>query len=154
MEVNAELAHRGAPPPGRALGLDLGTQRVGVAICDANRTVATPLTTVARVGDRRIEHEAIAQLVAEHDIVTVVVGLPLSLSGEEGPAVRLVRSEIKGLRRRLEVEVVSHDERLSTVSAQASLRQGGVNAKRGRAVVDQLAASVILQSYIDSQPDR
>lgn len=121
-----------------------------MAICDSGRSVATPLTTVARVGDRRVEHEAIGALVSEHDVVLVVVGLPLSLSGEEGPAARSIRSELKGLRRRLAVEVVVHDERLSTVTAHAALRRGGVDGRKGRTVVDQLAASVILQSYLDA----
>jgi putative Holliday junction resolvase len=122
-----------------------------VAVCDAARTVATPLTTLARMGDRRREHEAIAALAAEHDATLVVVGLPLSLSGEQGPAARAVRSEVAGLRRRLPgIQVAVHDERLSTVTAQRSLRAGGVDGRRGRAVVDQLAAAVILQSYLDA----
>jgi len=113
--------------------------------------VATPLTTVRRVGDRKAEHEAIAALAAEHGVTTVVVGLPLSLDGSDGPAARSVRSELKGLRRRLAgLEVVTHDERLSTVTAHGSLRQGGVDGRRGRQVVDQVAAAVILQSWIDS----
>lgn len=83
--------------------------------------------------------------------MVVVVGLPLSLSGDVGPAARRVLSEVKGLRKRLAVEVVTHDERLSTVDAEASLRAQGVNTRKGRSVVDQLAASVILQSWIDAQ---
>jgi putative Holliday junction resolvase len=113
--------------------------------------VATPLTTVDRVGDRRVEHEAIAALAAEHGVTTVVVGLPLSLDGGDGPASQAVRSEVKALRRRLStVEVVLHDERLTTVTASRSLRRGGVDSRRGRTVIDQVAASVILQAFIDA----
>ena len=123
-----------------------------MAVCDDRRSVATPLTTVRRVGDRRAEHEAIAALATEHGVTTVVVGLPLSLDGSDGPAARLVRSELKGLRRRLPgIEIVTHDERLSTVTANAALRRGGVDSRRGRDLVDQLAAAVILQSWIDGR---
>lgn len=145
-------ASRGGPP-GRALGLDLGDQRIGVAVCDAARRVATPLTTIRRVGDRTVEHGDIAAAVEEHDAVVVVVGLPLSLSGDVGPAARKVLSEVKGLRKRLGIEVVTHDERLSTVRAEDSLRQQGVTGPRRRAVVDQVAASVILQSWLDAGAD-
>ncbi|MDH3682314.1 MAG: Holliday junction resolvase RuvX [Acidimicrobiia bacterium] len=134
---------------GRALGLDLGTRRIGVAICDQERSVATPLETIERVGDRRLEHERVSALVDEHDVAVVVVGLPLSLSGGVGPTARAVLSEVKGLRKRIAAEVVTHDERMTTVSAEASLRAQGVSSRRGRAVVDQVAAAVILQSWID-----
>lgn len=122
-----------------------------MAVCDDRRTVATPLTTVRRVGDRKAEHEAIAALASEHGVTTVVVGLPLSLDGSDGPAARAVRSELKGLRKRLPgVEIVTHDERLTTVTAQGQLRRGGVDSRRGRQVVDQVAAAVILQAWIDA----
>lgn len=136
--------------PGRALGLDLGERRIGVAICDSARTVATPLTVVKRVGDRVIEHREIGDLAREHDVTTIVVGLPLSLDGSSGPAVRKVRSELKGLRKRLGLEIFTHDERLSTVTAAGSLRDSGVGNRRSRQVVDQVAAAVILQAWIDS----
>ncbi|MGF1598228.1 MAG: Holliday junction resolvase RuvX [Acidimicrobiales bacterium] len=139
--------------PGRVLGLDLGERRIGVAVCDDRRTVATPLETIARVGDRTVEHGRVAELVEEHAGVAVVVGLPLSLDGERGPMARKVASEVKGLRRRLDalgVEVVTHDERMTTVTALGSLRAQGVSSRRGRSVVDQVAAAVILQSWIDA----
>ena len=111
--------------------------------------MATPLETIERVGDRRLEHERVRALVDEHDVAVVVVGLPLSLSGGVGPTARAVLSEVKGLRKRIAAEVVTHDERMTTVSAEASLRAQGVSSRRGRAVVDQVAAAVILQSWID-----
>lgn len=132
------------------LGLDLGDARIGVAVCDVDRLVATPVETVNRVGDRSVEHGRLVELIEEYQATGVVVGLPLSLDGEVGPAARKVLSEVKGLRRRLGVEVITHDERLSTVEAQGSLRRQGVRGSRGRQVVDQVAAAVILQSWIDS----
>jgi putative Holliday junction resolvase len=106
---------------------------------------------VARVGDRVVEHGVVADLAAEHGATVVVVGLPLSLTGEVGPAARQVLSEVKGLRKRLPIAVVTHDERLSTRSAEASLRSQGIDRRRGRAMVDSVAATVILQSWIDGQ---
>lgn len=138
--------------PGRALGLDLGTRRIGVAVCDAARTVATPLETIDRVGDRRREHDEIERLIDEHGIAVLVVGLPLSLDGGVGPTAKAILSEVKALRKRLPIEVVTHDERLSTVTAESSLRAQGVGSRRGRSVVDQLAAAVILQAWIDAGP--
>lgn len=112
--------------------------------------MATPLETIKRVGDRVIEHGHVERLIDEHRVVVVVVGLPLSLTGDVGPAARRVLSEVKGMRKRLPVEVVTQDERLSTVDAEASLRAQGVTARKGRGVVDQVAASVILQAWIDA----
>ena len=128
----------------------MGQKRIGVAICDAGRTVATPLETIKRVGDRGVEHGRIQQLVTDNAIVAVVVGLPLSLNGDIGPAAKQVLSEVKGLRKRLPVEVVTHDERLSTVHAEGSLRDQGVKGAKRRAVVDQVAAAVILQAWLES----
>ncbi len=135
---------------GRALGLDLGTKRIGVAVCDGARTVATPLTTVERVGDRVVEHATIGDLLAEHEAELVVVGLPLALDGSVGPAAKSVLTEAKALRKRLGVEVVTHDERLSTVEGERSLRAQGVAGRDRRAMIDQVAATVILQSWIDT----
>ncbi|MFV0525696.1 MAG: Holliday junction resolvase RuvX [Acidimicrobiales bacterium] len=136
--------------PGRVLGLDLGTKRIGVAVCDDARTLATPLDTVHRVGDRTVEHRAIADLMDTHDAVALVVGMPLGLDGTRGPAAKAIMSEVKGLRRRLGVEVWTHDERMTTVTAERSLRDQGRTGRRGRQVVDQLAAAVILQAWIDA----
>lgn len=137
------------PAPGRAIGLDLGTRRIGVAVCDSDRTVATPVDVVERVGDRSLEHGRIGELAAEHEAVIVVVGMPFSLDGTPGPTARAVASEVKGLRKRLGLEVVTHDERMTTVEAGHSLRHQGLGNRRSRQVVDQVAAAVILQAWID-----
>ncbi len=121
-----------------------------MAICDEARTVATPLETIVRVSDRAVEHGRVAELIADHDVVLVVVGLPLSLDGTVGPAAKSVLNEAKALRKRLGIEVVTHDERLSTVTAEGSLRAQGVDGRRRREMVDQLAAAVILQAYLDA----
>ncbi len=141
------------PTTGRVLALDLGRRRIGVAVCDDARTVATPYRTVERTGHRPDEHDDLADLVDEVGAGVVVVGLPLSLDGSLGPAAKSVLSEVKALRRRLAVPVETHDERLSTVTAEAQLDHGGVRGTRRRDVVDQLAAAVILEAWLASRPD-
>ncbi|HET8618271.1 MAG TPA: Holliday junction resolvase RuvX [Acidimicrobiales bacterium] len=138
----------------RAVALDIGTRRVGVAVSDSGGTVATPYEVVSRSGDRSRDHGRIATLVGEAEAGIVVVGLPLSLDGSIGPAARAVLDEVDELRAALPVPVVTWDERLSTVEAERSLRAMGVRRGHRRQVVDQVAATVILQSWLDAgQPE-
>jgi putative Holliday junction resolvase len=137
------------PAAGRVLGVDLGTARVGVAVSDGAQRLATGATRVDRVRDRSREHRALAAVVAEYGAVGVVVGLPLSLSGAHGPAAVRALEEVDVLRGSLAVPVEVIDERFSTVSAQVALRAGGRPARRQREVVDQTAAAVVLQVWLD-----
>jgi putative Holliday junction resolvase len=138
----------------RAVGLDIGTRRIGVSLSDSAGTLATPYEVVTRSGDRERDHRRIAALAGEADAEVVVVGLPLSLDGSVGPAARTVLDEVVELRARLTQRVVTWDERLSTVEAERSLRAGGVKGKARRKVVDQVAATVILQAWLDAgQPE-
>jgi len=139
------------PADRRSLGLDLGERRIGVALCDSGGLLATPYEVIVRSGDRGRDHRRIAALVEEASAVRVVVGLPRSLDGATGPAAQGVLDEIEQLRAVLSVPVCTHDERLSTVTATRSLRQAGVDSRRGRKVVDQVAAAVILQAWLDAE---
>lgn len=112
--------------------------------------VATPFETIKRVGDRTIEHGRIAEIVAEIEATVVVVGLPLSLDGSDGHAVNLVRSEVRGLAKRLDVAIEEYDERFTTVTAEQSLRTMGTRGQAKRDVIDQLAAAVLLQGWLDA----
>ena len=134
----------------RALALDLGTRRIGVAVSDSGGTVATPYDTVERSGDRATDHRRVAALVDEIGAATVVVGLPRSLDGTIGPAARAILEEVDELRAALAVAVVTWDERLTTVEAQRSMRAMGVRKSKRRLVVDRLAATVILQSWLEA----
>ena len=138
----------------RALGLDLGAKRIGVAVSDRSGTVASPLTVVHRSGDRTVDHRRLAQLVQEEEADVVVVGLPLSLSGAVGPAAQAARTEIAALTSVLSVPVVSHDERFTTRTAHEALRAGGVKGAKQRAVVDKVAAAVMLQGWLDARGHR
>lgn len=132
--------------------MDVGEVRVGVAISDPDGMLATPLVTLAR--DRRgdADVQALADLAAEHDATAVIVGLPRSLSGKEGPAARGVRRYAQRLFTRIDpIPVHMMDERLTTVEAGRTLSQRGVRGRRQRAVVDQAAAVLILQAWLDAE---
>lgn len=135
--------------PGVRLGVDVGDARIGVARSDPSGLIATPVETVARGAGDLARLEA---LVEEEGAVEVVVGLPRSLSGGEGPAAAKVREFAAALARGLApVPVRLCDERLSTVSAEAVLRERGKKGQKRRAVVDQAAAVVILQNALDTE---
>ena len=134
----------------RALGIDLGSRRIGVAVSDSGGTLASPLTVLQRSGDSGADRRAIARLVAEEEAERVVVGLPLSLSGASGPAAEAARVEAAALAAELPVPVETWDERLTTVEAHRSLAAGGKRSRQRRDVVDKVAAAVMLQSWLDS----
>jgi putative Holliday junction resolvase len=137
--------------PGRVLALDLGSRRIGVAVSDDGRRVASALTVLARSTTREQDHRAIAECISEVGANLVVVGLPLSLSGGSGPAASAVRAEVQELERALPVPVECCDERYSTVIAQRALANGGRRPAARRAVVDKVAAAAILQTWLDRQ---
>ena len=139
------------PGIGRVLGLDLGERRIGVAVSDRDQRVALAATTVHRSKDRPREHRELARLVADYEAAGVVVGLPLSLSGAVGPAAKAALAEVSELASLLGVPIVTHDERFTTTTATTALRAAGRKAKQQRSVVDQVAAAVMLQSWIDGR---
>jgi putative Holliday junction resolvase len=136
------------------LGIDLGARRIGVAISDAAQRMASGLTVVARSGDLGADHRALAALAGDEEAVAAVVGLPRSLDGSYGPAAQGVRQEVEQLRAVLDVPVEVIDERFTTVTATRALRAGGARPGRARRLVDQEAAAVILQSWLDRRQAR
>ncbi len=145
---------------GTRLGVDVGQVRVGVALSDPDGVLATPLATLRR--DLNAEVDAVpsdifelARLVDAYQTVEVVVGLPVTLAGKEGPAAVQVRAYVERLTRAIApVPVRLADERMSTVAATRRLAERGVRGKRQRAVVDQAAAVEILQGGLDAQRRR
>jgi putative Holliday junction resolvase len=135
----------------RALGVDLGSRRIGVALSDSAGTLATPYETVERSGEVARDHRRLLELAAEAEVECIVVGLPLSLDGTVGPAAEAVLAEVDELQAAASVPVETYDERLSTVTADRLLRQGGRKGKARRKVVDQTAAAVILQAWLDGR---
>jgi putative holliday junction resolvase len=136
---------------GRRLAFDVGDARIGVASSDPEGLLATPVETVPG-RDVRAAQRRLAELVAEYEPFEVVIGLPRSLDGREGPAAAKVRSFARQTATRIApVPVRLVDERMSTVTAAQSMRASGVNAKRGRARIDQAAAVVILQTVLETE---
>jgi putative Holliday junction resolvase len=133
----------------RALGLDLGSKRIGVAVSDSDGTLAMPIEVLKRSGDRAREHREIADLVVEWEAEIVVVGLPYNMDGSVGPQAKKYLAETKVLGDTLDVPVVPYDERLTTVTAERSLMEQQMKADARRRVVDKVAAAVMLQSWLD-----
>ena len=137
-------------PEGRVMALDLGEKRIGVALSDPTRTIASAHSVITRKS--RLEDSArYAHLIAEKGVTLLVSGLPVTLGGREGERAAWVRDYAADLAERLPVPVVFWDESLSTVEAQASLRAQGRRGKKLRERVDAVAAAIILQAYLDAQ---
>jgi putative Holliday junction resolvase len=132
----------------RVLALDAGERRIGVAMSDADGMLAMPLTTLrARPLDRALAQ--IADLVQEHAVDEVVVGLPLTMSGEIGPQAKVVQTFAAALQTALGHEVHLFDERLTTVVAEQMMRDLGIKPEKRKARLDEIAATIILQDYLD-----
>ena len=136
------------------LGVDFGAQRIGVAVSDGR--IAVPLTIVEHE-NREQDLERVAVIARERDVAAVVVGMPVLESGEEGEQARRTRRFGDALARRLDVPVVYQDERYSSVRAEAAMADAGVTRGRaaqrgGKRGIDDAAAAVILQAYIDATP--
>lgn len=144
---------------GVRLGVDVGQVRVGVAVSDPDGILATPLVTLRRdlgaTDGTPSDIAELARLVAAHEAVEVVVGLPVTLAGRDGPAATQARAYAARLAEAIApVRTTLTDERMSTVVASRRLSERGVRGKRQRAVVDQAAAVEILQSWLDAQRRR
>ena len=136
----------------RALGLDLGSRRIGVSL--SSGSMATPYEVVQRSGSHERDHSVIARLAEEAGAELIVVGLPLSLDGSKGPAAVGVEAEVEELREHVPLPIELWDERLSTVEATRRLQAAGVGGRKRRHVIDQVAATVILQSWLDASRPR
>lgn len=131
----------------RVIGLDYGTKRVGVAVSDQTRTIASPYSVVDTGG----AFDVIESLVAEEEAELVVVGLPVGLSGNESSSTVGARRFAEQLSARLSVPVELADERFTSKVAESVLIEAGMTRERRRQIRDKLAATVMLQSYLDSQ---
>ena len=141
------------PGSGPVLGLDLGDARIGVAISDPDRRVAVPVGTI-HVGQPPGELKAVAALVDERGITTVVLGHPKNLDGSLGERAAHAEQFAEALRAIVTVPVELHDERLSTAEAERRLREAGAGGRQARAVIDAAAAQVILESWLDTVTGR
>jgi putative Holliday junction resolvase len=136
-------------PMSRILGLDFGLRRVGVAVCDADRRVASPVEVYQRRSDR-LDATYFRALVQEFNVDRLVVGLPVRGHGAEGRSAELARTWGLGLSELLNIPVRFVDERYTTVEAEEILRAAGVKASRRREVRDKIAAQLLLQAFLDA----
>ena len=138
---------------GRVLALDVGERRIGVALSDPTRTLASPLTTL-RAEPRARAMAELAKLAHDYEVAEVVVGLPLTLSGEIGPQAKLVQEFADALGQQLGRPMRLFDERLTSVAAERMMLDLGLKPEQRKARIDEVAASIILQDFLDSQRER
>jgi putative Holliday junction resolvase len=138
----------------RLMGLDVGDKTVGVAVSDELGISAQPLTVIRRTDSIKKDLAEVRRLVEEYEVGRIVIGLPLMLNGTVGVQAQKVEEFAEGLRRRVRVPIVMWDERLSTSEIQRMLISDDQSRAKRKEVVDKLAASVILRSYMDSPQSR
>lgn len=134
----------------RVLGLDIGERRIGVALSDPDGRIATPHVVLDAAS--ALQGRALTDLLGDWDPGLIVIGIPVSLDGEEGPQAKRIREAAATLIERLDVPVVFQDERLSSAEAGRRMAEAGLSEKERRGKVDMVAASIILQSYLDANP--
>jgi putative holliday junction resolvase len=136
------------PPTGKLLGLDLGTKTIGVAVSDGMRYSATPLETIKRT-KFTADATRLLELIVENQAVALVLGLPLNMDGSEGPRAQSTRTFARNLAQKTDVPVLFWDERLSTSAVTRMLIEADTRRDKRAEVVDKLAASYILQGFLD-----
>jgi putative Holliday junction resolvase len=139
-----------AEQAGRTLALDFGDRRIGIALSDPLGLAASPLMTLERTSWAH-DFERIRGLVRENEVRRIVVGMPLDMDGGKGARARQTESFMDRLRGATGLPVIPWDERLTTVQAERILLSGDVGRARRRQVIDQLAAVIVLQAYLDSR---
>jgi putative Holliday junction resolvase len=135
-----------------AIGIDFGEARIGVAGADALGLMAHPLETIDARGGGVVER--IKAICEERRAQCIVLGLPRNMNGTFGAAAEKAREFARELRTKLGIDVIEWDERMTTLGAQRALRESGRNTKKGRSVIDQAAAQIILQNWLDAQAIR
>jgi putative Holliday junction resolvase len=134
----------------RILGLDVGTKRIGVALSDELGWTAQPLETFVR-RSLEVDLQHIRTLVSDYEVAEIVVGLPLDLRGRAGPAAQGVKQFVEAIRTVVGIPVVEWDERFTTRAAQQVLVESGLRRRKRKKLVDRIAASILLQSYLEAR---
>ncbi len=133
----------------RILGLDIGSVRIGIAQSDELEIIASPLEVYKRTNSINNDAKYISSIVSKNNIGKIVVGLPLKLDGSASTSVDMVNEFIEKLKKFTDTEIIMQDERLSTVTASKILIEGNVRRENRKGVVDKIAATIILQNYLD-----
>lgn len=134
--------------PHRLLGLDVGTKTIGVAVSDSKCTLSSPLKTIQRKGKQQ-EIKTIHEIMGEYNVQSMIVGYPLHMNGDEGDRCQYVQTFVENLHETLKTPILLWDERMSTVSAERFLLEGDMSRAKRKDHIDAVAASVILQSFLD-----
>lgn len=137
----------------RVLAIDYGSKRIGLAVCDPLEVTVNPLAVIPNTGDREQVLDAIVQVVQSEGVEEIVVGLPVNLDGSYGPAAHEAEEFARALADRVSVPIHCYDERLTSEEAEGILIRRNVPRARRRGMVDQVAAALILRSYLES-PER
>ena len=137
----------------RILGLDVGSRRIGLAVSDPLGITAQGLDTIHRQ-NKRLDFGQLERVIREYDVTQIVIGLPLRMSGVEGASAEKMQAFAEDIRRRFRLPVHLWDERLSSAQANRLLRETDMSIKRRGQVVDQMAAVLILQSWMDARSGR
>lgn len=138
----------------RAVGIDFGERRIGFALSDSEGKVALPYDKIVRTKDQQGDWRRIVSLINEAEAECVVVGIPLSLDGTANKAAKRIEGYVAQLKSLIDLPIHYYDERFSTVEAERSLKAMNLDGRARRQVVDQVAAAVILQGWLDQQADR
>ncbi len=138
----------------RALGIDPGSKRIGLAVSDLSGTIASPLMVLQRSKSRQHDLHELARIARDEEAEVIVIGLPLNMDGSQGKAAKAAVAEGRRLATLVDVPIEMHDERLTTVTAERSMLDAGLNAIERRKVVDKIAAAIMLQSWLDSRAAR
>lgn len=130
------------------LGIDLGKKRIGIAVSDINQKIASPLRVIENMKFKETLN-ILKEILTERDVCAIIVGDPINMDGSIGPKSQSSRSFIKNLSKDLDIPILLWDERLSTVSAERSLLEADISRKKRQQVIDKIAASIILQNFLD-----
>ena len=134
---------------GRILAIDPGEKRLGLALSDTEQLIATPFRVIPAEGLRRTV-EAVKAIVMEEEVAKIVIGMPIGLAGNRGPSAEKAAQLAEALREATGLAVLEWDERLTTVGASRAMHEGGVDARKQRGKVDMIAATLILQAYLEA----
>jgi len=137
----------------RVIALDLGQKRIGVAISDETETISSPLTTIPGDNTNRAI-KSIKEIIDSRDVLRVIIGLPLNMNGSKGPKAMEALEFAENLRKKLLIDVVTFDERLTTKQGEDMLIQADVSRKKRKSIIDKIAAQIILQTYLDSEKNK
>ena len=146
----SELRRQGV----RALGVDPGSKRIGLAISDLSGTIASPLMVLQRSKSKHHDLTELARIARDEEAEVIVIGLPINMDGSQGKAAKAAIAEGRRLATLVDVPIEMHDERLTTVTAERSMLDAGLNAVERRKVVDKVAAAIMLQSWLDVRAAR